>query len=169
MPFNSSYARRFRDGDMLFKGTFSASGLFGTRSYMRLPSGALGGLGNATRSGFGRFSLSVSISHAGTTVLGLPRRVAMAVTLPRSFLLYTSSCFSSNNDLPAQLIRTTSRIEFCKQGFLVRNSEFLAQYRRFVCICLHIYKYSRIGLSAWKTQELTSNLVCEWQVCIVKE
>lgn len=39
IPLTSSYARRFkREGETLFMVVFSASGLFGIRSYIRLPS-----------------------------------------------------------------------------------------------------------------------------------
>lgn len=90
-PLISSYGRLFSDGgELAFRGIFSASGLFGIRSYMRLPSGAFGGLGNDTMSGFGIFSFGVKISHSPTTGPGLPKRSAMCVTLPRSFFLYTS-------------------------------------------------------------------------------
>lgn len=95
-PFNSSNGRFFSKGDELAfvfktgKGGFSGSGLFGIRSYIKLPSGAFGGFGNHTFSGMGILSFGVSISQSPTTVPGLPSRSAMCVTLPRSFFLYTN-------------------------------------------------------------------------------
>lgn len=68
-------------------GVFSASGLLGIRSYMRLPSAAFGGFGKNSTSGFGMFSLAVRRSHSLTTGPGFPRRSAMCVTLPRFFFL----------------------------------------------------------------------------------
>lgn len=66
---------------------FSSSGLLGIRSYMRLPSAALGGFGKNSTSGFGIFSLDVRMSQSETTGPGLPRRSAMCVTRPRFFFL----------------------------------------------------------------------------------
>uniref|UniRef100_A0A182JG25 Uncharacterized protein n=1 Tax=Anopheles atroparvus TaxID=41427 RepID=A0A182JG25_ANOAO len=64
----------------------AASLLFGIRSYSSVPSGAFGGFGNATTSGFGMLSFGVSTNQSPTVAPGLPRRFAMWVTLPRSFL-----------------------------------------------------------------------------------
>lgn len=64
--------------------------LLGMRSYIKLPSGAFGGLGNDIFSGFGNKSRGVNLSHSQPVVEGLPSRFAMSVTLPRSFFLHFS-------------------------------------------------------------------------------
>lgn len=104
MPFTSSYARFFNDGEFVFDivevavvfiEIFSASGLFGILSYIKLPSGALGGFGKYTFSGFGIFSFGVSINQSPPVAPGLPKRFAIFVTLPRFFFLYVSKDFTS--------------------------------------------------------------------------
>lgn len=69
--------------------------LLGIRSYNKLPSGAFGGFGKATFSGFGISSRGVNLSHSQPVVAGFPRRLAINVTLPRSFFLYLRKAFMS--------------------------------------------------------------------------
>lgn len=130
MPLTSSYGRLFNDGGELFvvlmvvlgvfvvvgNGDFSKSTLFGILSYMRLPSGAFGGLGNDTLSGFGIFSFGVKISHSPTTGPGLPKRSAISVTLPRSFFLYNNKWPISSMDLPDIFNATVNQITLIVDG-----------------------------------------------------
>lgn len=69
--------------------------LFGMRSYMRLPSGAFGGLGNIITSGLGILSFGVRISHSATVAPGLPSLSAIFVTLPRFLYFDTNNAFIS--------------------------------------------------------------------------
>lgn len=83
----------------LFRGTIQWTPMH-TKVTFILP-GALGGFGNATISALGILSLSVRISHSGVVVsLYWPSLVAIAVTLPLSFLRYTSNSLSWVIDLP---------------------------------------------------------------------
>lgn len=86
---------------------FSTSGLLGIRSYMRLPSAALGGFGKNSTFGLGMFSLAVRRSHSLTNGPGLPKRSAMCVTLPRFFFLYTRKWATFASTLPVIAVATT--------------------------------------------------------------
>uniref|UniRef100_A0A182M3A7 Uncharacterized protein n=1 Tax=Anopheles culicifacies TaxID=139723 RepID=A0A182M3A7_9DIPT len=85
------------DGEVTAFGALppASSPLFGIRSYNSVPSGAFGGFGNATTSGFGMFSFGVRTNHSLTLTPGLPSRLAICVTLPRSFFRNRYGAFAS--------------------------------------------------------------------------
>lgn len=107
-PFTSSPCFRFSVGDAALV-IASTSHLFGMRSYIKLPSAAFGGFGNATFSGSGILSFGVNFNHSFSPGSGFPKRFAILVTLPRFFFLYTNNLWISVIVLP--MIALASKME----------------------------------------------------------